>query len=227
MYSRATLTLLCLLLGTTALAQDGKPLKSDKDRLSYTLGHQIGQSLKRDGFDVDPAILAQAIGHVQSGAKPSLTEEEMRTVMASSREKRVQAHKEQAAKNLKASQEYLAANKAKKDVVSLPSGLQYKVLKAGSGDKPKSTDTVTVHYRGTLINGKEFDSSIARGQPATFPVNGVIRGWQEVLPLMPAGSKWQVFIPPDLAYGTHGAAGGGIGPNEALIFDIELIAIKK
>lgn len=227
MVSRVALTLMSMMLGGTVLAQDGKPLKSDKDRLSYTLGHQIGQSLKRDGFDVDPAVIAQAIGHVLGGAKPALTQQEMQAVMTASRDKRMEALKEQAGKNLKAGQEFLAANKTKKDVVTLPSGLQYKVLKAGKGDRPKATDTVTVHYRGTLIGGKEFDSSIARGQPATFPVNGVIKGWQEVLPLMSVGSKWQAFIPADLAYGTHGTAGGGIGPNEALIFEIELIEIKK
>jgi FKBP-type peptidyl-prolyl cis-trans isomerase FklB len=227
MTARVTLSVIFLLLGGTALAQDGKALKSEKDRLSYTLGHQIGQGLKRDGFDVDPAIVAQAIGHAQSGARPALTEEEMRAVITASREKRMQAQKEQAAKNLKAGQEFLTANKTKKDVVTLPSGLQYKVLKAGSGDKPKATDTVTVHYRGTLLDGREFDSSIKRGQPATFPVNGVIKGWQEALPLMTVGSKWQAFIPADLAYGTHGAAGGGIGPNETLIFEIELLSIKK
>jgi FKBP-type peptidyl-prolyl cis-trans isomerase FklB len=221
------LVLMCMISGGAALAQDGKPLKSDKDRLSYTLGHQIGQSIKRDGLDVDPAIMAQAIGHVLGDTKPTLTQQEMQAVMTASREKRMQALKDQAGKNLKAGQEFLAANKTKKDVVTLPSGLQYKVLKAGQGDKPKATDTVTVHYRGTLINGKEFDSSIARGQPATFPVNGVIKGWQEALPLMSVGSKWQAFIPADLAYGTHGAAGGAIGPNEALIFEIELIGIEK
>jgi FKBP-type peptidyl-prolyl cis-trans isomerase FklB len=227
MHSRVAVALLSLMAVGVVSAQEGKPLKSEKDRLSYTLGHQIGQSLKRDGLDIDANIMAQAIGHVQSGAKPRLTEEEMRAVMTASREKRVQALKEQAGKNLKAGQEFLAANKAKKDVVSLPSGLQYKVLTAGQGDKPKATDVVTVHYRGTLITGKEFDSSIKRGQPATFPVNGVIKGWQEALPLMPVGSKWQVFIPAELAYGAQGAAGGAIGPNETLIFDIELIGIKK
>jgi len=129
-------------------------------------------------------------------------------------------------KNLETSQAFLDANKKKEGVVTLPSGLQYKVVTEGSGKQPKSSDSVVAHYRGTLINGNEFDSSYKRNEPATFPVAGVIKGWQEALPLMKEGSKWQVYIPPELAYGARGA-GNIIGPNEALIFDIELLSIKS
>jgi FKBP-type peptidyl-prolyl cis-trans isomerase FklB len=216
-----------MVLTGVALAYDGKAPKTEKEKLSYTIGHQIGQGLKQDGFDIDPAVVGQAIGDVMKGAKPALTVADMQAVLMASREKRLQARKALADKNLKAGQEFLAANKSKKDVVTLPSGLQYKVVKAGAGDKPRPEDTVTVHYHGTLIGGTVFDSSVARGQPATFPVKGVIKGWQEVLPLMPTGSKWQVVIPAELAYGPNGAPGGKIGPNEVLIFDIELIGIKK
>ncbi len=134
------------------------------------------------------------------------------------------ALQEMAAKNKKEGEAFLAENKKKKGVVTLPDGLQYKVIKAGTGKKPTVNDTVVAHYTGTLINGKEFDSSVRRGEPATFALNGVIKGWQEALPLMPTGSKWQVFIPSELAYGESG--NGPIGPNETLIFDIELISIK-
>jgi FKBP-type peptidyl-prolyl cis-trans isomerase FklB len=131
-----------------------------------------------------------------------------------------------AKKNLDAGQAFLEANKKKEGVVTLPSGLQYKVVTEGKGKQPKSTDTVVAHYRGTLINGTEFDSSYQRNEPATFPVGGVIKGWQEALPLMKEGAKWQVYIPSDLAYGPRGA-GGDIGPNEVLIFDIELLSVKE
>lgn len=219
--------LLVMTLASTAAFGEAKAPKTEKERLSYTLGHQIGQGLKQDGFDVDPAMIGRAIGDVMKGAKPALKPEEMQAVLNASREQRVQARKALGEKNLKVGQEFLAANKSKKDVVTLPSGLQYKVMKEGKGAKPATDDAVVAHYRGTLIDGKEFDSSIARGEPATFPVKGVIKGWQEILQLMPEGSKWQVFIPAELAYGAHGAPGGRIGPNEALIFEIELIEIKK
>jgi len=133
--------------------------------------------------------------------------------------------KELGEKNKKDGDAFLAENKGKEGVVALPSGLQYKILKAGDGEKPKSTDTVVCNYRGTLLNGKEFDSSYKRGQPATFPVSGVIKGWTEALQLMPVGSKWQLFIPPDLAYGDRGA-GNDIAPGATLIFEVELLSIQ-
>jgi FKBP-type peptidyl-prolyl cis-trans isomerase FklB len=160
-----------------------------------------------------------------SGAKPALNEQEMGTAMNKFQEaagKKRQAASEEAGKR---GETYLAANKGKPGVKVLESGLQYKVAKQGEGKSPKPTDTVSVHYRGTLVNGTEFDSSYKRGQPATFPVNGVIRGWQEVLPLMKEGDKWEVVIPAALAYGDRGA-GSAIGPNETLLFDIELLSVK-
>ena len=137
----------------------------------------------------------------------------------------LKAQQEKSKKNLEASKTFLAANRNKEGVKELPSGLQYRVVKDGAGDQPKSTDTVSVHYRGTLIDGREFDSSARAGQPAVFQVNGVIKGWQEALPLMKTGAKWQLFVPPELAYGERGA-GGAIGPNETLIFDIDLLAVN-
>ncbi len=159
-----------------------------------------------------------------------MSDEEMRTVMTAYQkeisQKQAEAAKIAAEKNKKEGDAFLAANKAKEGVITLPSGLQYKILKEGNGKKPTDADTVQVHYRGTLIDGTEFDSSIKRGQPASFPVKQIIPGWREALKLMPVGSKWQLFIPPELAYGARGA-GGDIGPNATLIFEVELLAIKQ
>src|SRR5271157_5536937 len=151
----------------------------------------------------------------------------MLTELQAEARKKQEEKKQQAGEtNKKEGEAFLAANKAKERVVTLPSGLQYKILKEGTGPKPTAADTVVCNYRGTLINGTEFDSSIKRGQPATFPVTGVIKGWTEALQLMPVGSKWQLFIPSDLAYGDRGAAGGEIGPGATLIFDVELLSIQ-
>ena len=205
-------------------------LKTQKDKFSYALGMNIGNGMKRQGVEVDPNILVRGMKDALAGRKPLLTEEEARAaVMQVQNEVRQkQQEKEQAAGavNKKQGEEFLTANKAKDGVVSLPSGLQYKILAAGTGPKPVATDSVVCNYRGTLIDGKEFDSSYKRGQPATFPVNGVIKGWTEALQLMPVGSKWQLFIPPDLAYGERGA-GADIGPDATLIFEVELLSIEK
>jgi FKBP-type peptidyl-prolyl cis-trans isomerase FklB len=159
-----------------------------------------------------------------------LTEEEARAAImhlqAQLRQKQIEAMKLAGEKNQKAGEAFLAENKKKEGVVTLPSGLQYKILKAGEGKKPTAEDTVVCNYRGTLIDGTEFDSSYKRGEPATFPVRGVIKGWTEALQLMPVGSKWQLFIPPTLAYGERGA-GAQIGPDATLIFEVELISIKE
>ncbi len=200
-------------------------LNSDKEKFSYTVGFQIGQSLKEDGLDIDVAALSQAIRDVMAGNEPRLSMEEMQAAVQSFQAQQMEAREAVARDNLRAGQSFLADNRAKSGVVETDSGLQYQVIEEGSGKQPSDSDTVRVHYRGTLIDGTEFDSSHSRGEPATFPVNAVIPGWREVLPLMKVGAKWKVFIPADLAYGERGA-GANIGPNETLLFDIELLAIE-
>ncbi len=199
--------------------------RTDKQKFSYALGHQVGQSFKRDKLEVDAKALTQAIEDVLADTSPRMSPEDMQAAIVAFRKKTIEERQATAAKTKKAGEEFLVANKAKEGVIVLPSGLQYKVIKKGSGKKPKASDTVVANYRGTLINGTEFDSSYSRGKPETFPVNGVIKGWQEVLPLMREGAKWQIFVPTKLAYGSRGA-GGAIGPNETLVFDIELVKVK-
>lgn len=210
-------------------SQQGVVLNTQKDKISYAVGMNIGTNLHRQPLDVDPAILLQGLKDVLAGNKPLLTEEEARTLLTQLQEdmRKQQAEKAQqmGAANKAEGETFLAANKTKEGVITLPSGLQYKILKAGTGPKPSASDSVVCNYRGTLINGAEFDSSYKRGQPATFPVNGVIKGWTEALQLMPVGSKWQLFIPAQLAYGERGA-GADIGPNAALIFEIDLLSIQ-
>ncbi len=185
--------------------------------------------MKRDGVDVDPDILTRAIKDVFSDAKLLLTDQEAQTTLTALqgdlRKKQELQQQQLAETNKKEGDEFLAANKTKEGVVTLPSGLQYKIVQEGAGPKPAAADTVTVNYRGTLLNGTEFDSSFKRGQPASFSVGQIIKGWTEALELMPVGSKWQLFIPPDLAYGLRGA-GPSIGPNSTLVFDVELLSIQ-
>jgi len=215
----------------TAAPATSQPLvlKTDKEKLSYAIGMNIGQSMKKDSLDIDPAILSRAIKDALTGSKPAMTEEEARTIVTAFRTEMVKKQQAEAQKagevNKQAGDKFLAENKTKDGVVTLPSGLQYKVIKQGDGPKPTASDTVVTNYRGTLIDGKEFDSSYKRGQPATFPVGQVIKGWTEALQLMPVGSKWQLYIPSNLAYGDRGA-GGDIGPNSTLVFDIELLSIQ-
>ena len=226
---RWILTLVLLTLPTLAAAQEAPALKTEKEKLSYAMGMDLGNQLKSRAVDIDPAIFAQALKDALSGGKTLLTDAEAKAAIAELQKamlvKQAADAKVVGDKNKSAGDAYLAANKAKEGVVTLASGIQYKVLTRGTGKQPGIEDTVECHYRGTLIDGKEFDSSYKRGQPATFPVKGVIKGWTEALQLMPVGSKWQVFVPPDLAYGARGA-GADIGPNAALIFEIELVAIK-
>src|SRR5277367_3103256 len=204
-------------------------LKTDKDKESYAIGMNIGKSIHRDGVDVDPNILLRGMKDAIAGGKTVLTEDEAKTVMTNLQ---AELHKQQAEKaqlaagaNKKAGDTFLAANKTKDGVVTLPSGLQYKILTQGTGPKPAATDTVVCNYKGTLLDNTEFDSSYSRNQPLTIPVSGVIKGWTEALQLMPVGSKWQLFIPSDLAYGPQ--AKGPIGPNSTLIFDVELLSIQE
>lgn len=222
-----------MLLVAASAAAEGTPqereLKEKKDRISYSIGMDIGGNLKRQTFEVDPELLAQGIRDVFSGGKTLLTEEEQKQTLADLQKElmaKQQEHvRQMQEKNRKDGEEFLAANGKKEGVVTLPSGLQYKVLQAGSGPSPKLTDTVETNYRGTLLDGTEFDSSYKRGQTATFPVNGVIEGWKEALQIMKVGDKWQLFVPSGLAYGERGA-GREIGPNQALIFEVELLGIK-
>jgi len=207
-------------------AQETLVLKNQKDKVSYIIGMDIGNNLKKQSIDVDPNILVKGVKDALSGAKPLLTEQEIQETMTAF-QKEMAAKQEQVAKKNKAEGEaFLGENKKKEGVKTLPSGLQYKVIKAGTGKKPKSNETVTVHYRGTLIDGTEFDSSYKRGQPVSFPVSGVIPGWTEALQLMEEGAKWQLFIPSNIAYGERGA-GGVIGPNATLIFEVELVSIQE
>ena len=207
----------------------GAPLTTSKDKISYSIGADIGKRLKTDNIDVNPTVLARGLREAFAGSKLALTDEQMHAAMmelqTTMRQKQMAAMQERSAKNKTEGAAYLAANKAKDGVVTLPSGLQYKIITAGSGPKPAAADSVVCNYRGTLIDGKEFDSSYKRGQPATFPVAGVIKGWTEALQLMPVGSKWQLVIPPDLAYGERGA-GQDIGPDSTLVFEVELMSIQ-
>ena len=209
----------------TAQAADA-PLTTEVQKFSYTVGVQMGQTLKRDAKEVDVDLVARAIKDVMAGKKLLLSQEDMQKTMESFQQKQQQKQASMGDKNEQVGAEYLTANKKKDGVVETASGLQYKVIKAGSGDKAKATDTVVVHYKGTLINGTEFDSSYKRNEPTSFRVNQVIQGWQEALQLMSPGAKYQLAIPGKLAYGPRGA-GGQIGPNETLLFDVELLEIKK
>ena len=204
-------------------------LKTQKEKASYALGMNFGTGLRKQSIDVDPAILARGLRDSFSNGKTLLTEDEARAVLAQLqsdvRKKQQDLAQQVAEVNKKQGLAFLETNKTKDGVVTLPSGLQYKVLQEGTGPKPAPTDTVVCNYRGTLLDSTEFDSSYKRGQPATFPVTGVIKGWTEALQLMPVGSKWQLFIPSELAYGERGA-GGQIGPNATLIFEVELISIQ-
>ena len=204
-------------------------LKTEKEKFSYALGMSLGTNLHRQSVEVDPNIFAQGLRAALSGGKTLLTLEEAQAAIGEAqneaRKKQQEKMQVEGAANKKEGDVFLAANKTKEGVITLPSGLQYKILKEGAGAKPAATDSVVCNYRGTLINGMEFDSSYKRGQPATFPVSGVIKGWTEALQLMPVGSKWQLFIPPTLAYGEKGA-GGTIGADATLVFEVELISIQ-
>ena len=204
-------------------------LKTQKDKVSYALGMNLGTNLHKQSIEVDPAIVLRGLKDALAAGKTMLTDDEARAALmqltADVRKKQEAKMKVAGDASKKVGTEFLAANKAKDGIVTLPSGLEYKILTEGTGPKPVATDSVVCNYRGTLINGTEFDSSYKRGQPATFPVNGVIKGWTEALQLMPVGSKWQLFVPSDLAYGERGPS-PEIGPNATLIFEVELLSIQ-
>jgi FKBP-type peptidyl-prolyl cis-trans isomerase len=216
--------------GTASKDQPVTALTTSKQKASYAIGMNWGTGLHRQAIDVDTAALVQGMKDALAGGKTLLTEDEARAALMQLQKEMQEKQQAKAAAegeaNKKEGDAFLAANKSKEGVVTLPSGLQYKILKEGSGPKPTATDSVVCNYKGTLINGTEFDSSYKRGEPATFPVTGVIKGWTEALQLMHVGSKWQLFIPPDLAYGPRGTPGGPIGPNATLTFEVELMSIK-
>jgi FKBP-type peptidyl-prolyl cis-trans isomerase FklB len=215
--------------GTAKPATAAPVLSTPKEKISYAIGADLGNKLKSSSIDVDPTILTRALKDTLTGAKSAMTDEEIRATLSDLTKdlqaKQATLNKEKAEKNKKDGEAFLASNKTKEGVVALPSGLQYKIVKAGTGPKPTAADTVVCNYKGTLIDGKEFDSSYKRGQPATFPVGGVIKGWTEALQLMPVGSTWQLFIPSDLAYGDR-QAGPDITPGATLVFEVELVSIQ-
>jgi FKBP-type peptidyl-prolyl cis-trans isomerase FklB len=216
-------------LSGAAFAADAPELKTDKEKLSYSIGMDIGGNLKRGSLEVDPDLLAKGLKDSYGGGKTILTEDEARKTIADFQKtlmaKQAETMQKLSEKNKADGEKFLAENGKKEGVKTLPSGLQYKEIAPGTGKSPKTTDTVTTHYKGTLIDGTEFDSSYKRGEPVSFPVSGVIAGWTEALQLMKEGAKWQLFVPPNLAYGERGA-GREIGPNATLIFEVELISIQ-
>jgi FKBP-type peptidyl-prolyl cis-trans isomerase FklB len=215
-----------LFLVSQVNAEEKLVLKNQKEKVSYIIGMDIGSNLKKQSIDIDPNILAKGIQDALGDAKPLLTDQEIQETMVAFKKDMMTKQEEIAKKNKSDGEAFLAENKKKEGVKTLPSGLQYKVIKAGTGKKPKLDDTVAANYRGTLLDGTEFDSSYKRGQPARFQVSGVIPGWTEALQLMEEGAKWQLFVPSNLAYGQRGA-GKVIGPNTALIFEIELVSIQE
>ncbi|MEY2987792.1 MAG: outer membrane protein precursor [Pseudomonadota bacterium] len=217
------------LFSAPALAAGKTSAKGIKDKSAYSLGYQFGQNLHSYGAQLHVESFTKGFADALAGKKGAMTPDEMQKAVAefeqSLRSKLEAKKKDQGDANIKEGKSFLDANAKKAGVKVLESGLQYQVLTEGKGKTPKATDVVTTHYRGTLINGKEFDSSYSRNQPAEFPVNGVIKGWTEALQLMKEGSKWKLFIPSELAYGAQGA-GPDIGPNATLIFEVELISVK-
>ena len=221
------LTAVCL--ASVCLAQDKPQLKDQKDKASYSIGYDIGATFKKQNIDLNTDALFNGLKEGLAGKEASLSKEEREKTLEAFQkemmEKQAAASKEAATKNAAEGEKFLAENKKKEGVKTTASGLQYKVLKEGSGASPKDTDTVVTNYKGTLLDGTEFDSSYKRNEPATFPVNRVIKGWTEALQLMKPGAKYQLFIPAALAYGERGA-GRDIGPNATLIFEVELLSIK-
>ncbi len=208
------------------LACEHKPsLNNDKAKLSYAIGQNVAQNIKAQNIDLDPKVVGYAVASGLKGDKPELSQEEQQKAIQSLQQMAQAKAQAEAEKNKGATTEFLNTNKGKEGVKTTSSGLQYQVLKEGKGKKPGINDKVTVHYTGTLITGQKFDSSHDRGQPAEFPVNGIIKGWQEALQLMPEGSVYKLVIPPELGYGAQTQP--GIPPYSALVFDVELIKVNK
>lgn len=215
---------------STAIAASETPLNTDVDKLSYSIGSDLGKNFKRQGIDVNPTVMAKGIQDGMGNGPLLLTDQQMRDVLTKFQKelmaKRTAEFNKKAEENKAKGEAFLNQNKAKKDVVVLPDGLQYKIITAGKGAKPGKDDTVTVEYTGKLIGGEVFDSTEKSGKPASFKLSQVIPGWTEALQLMPAGSTWEIYVPANLAYGSR-SVGGPIGPNETLIFNIHLISVKK
>lgn len=210
-------------------SQPAGPFKDQMEKYSYALGLSIGGTFKRQSLDLNVPSFDQGLKDALAGGKTLLTDEELKATMMQMQNdlkiRREERARQMANRNKEEGEAYLEANKTRPGVVVLPSGLQYKIITAGTGPKPAANDTVACNYRGTLINGTEFDSSARNGGPVSFPVNRVIKGWTEALQLMPVGSKWELYIPSTLAYGP-GGAGQDIGPNSTLIFEVELVSIQ-
>ena len=224
MRSRLALTILIILTSGSVLAQD---VNTEKGKLSYAVGWDIGSDISRRSTEFDVESLINAIRDVVAEKEPKVNAEEMRTLLAALQEKvraeQVEQFRVLSEKNQAESEVFLTANKSKTGIVALPSGVQYRIIEEGDGARPGLESQVSVHYRGSKLDGREFDSSFARGTPEEFTVNAVLQGWQEVLPLMKAGSTWQIFVPPELAFGARGNP--PVGPNEALMFDLKLVEI--
>ncbi|MFT5139431.1 MAG: FKBP-type peptidyl-prolyl cis-trans isomerase FklB [Lysobacterales bacterium] len=226
MRSRFALSFLMIVTAGNVLAQD---IESEKGKLSYAVGWDIGKDIKRRSSDFDVESLIAAIRDTVADREPQVANEEMQALMTALqqkvREEQLAAFQALAAENQAASQAFLESNKTKTGIVVMPSGVQYRVIEEGEGSRPTMESTVRVHYRGSKMDGREFDSSFARGVPEQFGVNAVLQGWQEVLPLMKQGATWQIFVPPELAFGERGNA--PVGPNEALMFDLKLVEIVQ
>lgn len=223
---RLLIILIVSILSVSACAKKDAKLETDQQKLSYAIGHNIAQNLKKQNLELDTVALYAAFEDILSGKDSRLSQEDMRNAIMGFQRKKMKERDTKGEKNKTDGAAFLEKNKKKKGVKVTKSGIQYRVMTKGKGKKPKTADTVKVHYRGTLIDGREFDSSYKRKQPATFPLRGVIKGWQEILPMMKTGAKWHIAVPSDLAYGPRGQ-GGMIGPNSTLIFEIELISIEK
>jgi len=222
---RFIISFVLLSLAGSVFGQDkSTPLKDSKDKVSYSIGLNIGLNLKKQNVSINPDTFALGLKDALAG-KPQMTDEQVKETMTAFEKEMIDKQKATGVKNGADGEKFLAENKKKEGVKTTASGLQYKVVKEGSGAQPKEKDTVMANYRGTLIDGTEFDSSYTRGQPATFPVSGVIKGWTEALQIMKVGSKYQLFIPANLAYGER-AMGPDIGPNSTLIFEVELLDVK-
>lgn len=226
MRSIFALSFLALFASTAAVAQD---TTSDKGKLSYAIGWDIGNDINRRGGEFDVETIISAIRDAVAGSDPAVPQEEMRQMLVALqqqvREEQIAAYKQLADENMAKSTTFMNENRSKTGIVALPSGVQYRVIEEGEGPRPNLESTVKVHYRGSKMDGREFDSSFARGTPEEFPVNAVLAGWQEVLPLMKEGATWQVFVPPELAFGARGNP--PVGPNEALMFDLKLVEIAQ
>lgn len=217
------------LVSLNACADSVKVLETEEQKVSYSFGLVLGKRMQNDLPDLNVDVFMQGVKDAIEEKAPLLNDEQVGEVLSKfqrdMQQQQMEEVKKVADENAKVGSDFLAENKDKEGVVTLESGLQYKVLKEGKGPQPGASDVVKVHYTGSLINGEVFDSSVERGEPVTFPLNGVIAGWTEALQLMPTGSKWQLYIPSDLAYGANGNR--SIGPNETLLFDVELISIEK